>query len=70
MKYQFRNEYETADTMMTQKYLMLIHNIENEGAMTALDFFVVDKFLVTAAISTVVTYLIILIQFNLCKSFS
>ena len=51
---------------MTRKYLMLIHNIENEGAMTALDFFAVDKTLLTAAFATMVTYLIILIQFNLC----
>ena len=59
-------EYETVDTEMTRKYLVLMHNIENEGPLTALDFFAVDKSLVTAAFATVVTYLIILIQFDLC----
>ena len=38
--------------------------------MTALDFYNVDKSLATTAFSTVVTYMIILIQFDLCKSTS
>ena len=36
--------------------------------MTALDFYNVDKSLATTAFSMVVTYIIILIQFDLCKS--
>ena len=68
MKYQFRKEYERVDSRMTQKYLMLIHKIDNEGAITAMDFFTVDKSLLTSVFSTVFTYTIILIQFNLCQS--
>ena len=52
---------------MMRRYLILIQEIESEGPFTALDFFNVDRSLVTTAFSTVVTYLIILIQFNLCK---
>ena len=53
---------------MVRSYLVLIQEIESEGPFTALDFFNVDRPLVTTAFSTVVTYLIILIQFNLCKN--
>ena len=52
---------------MVRSYIVLIQEIESEGPFTALDFFDVDRPLVTTAFSTVVTYLIILIQFNLCK---
>ena len=61
-----RDEYETVDEKVSRKYLMLIQKIENEGPFTAMDFFNVDKSLVTGALSTIITYLIILIQFNLC----
>ena len=61
-----RKESETVEEDMRHKYLMLIQMMEKEGPFTALVFFVVDKSLVTATVSTVVTYLIILLQFDLC----
>ena len=45
---------------------MLIQEVETEGPFTAYDFFNVDNSMLTAALATVVTYLIILVQFNLC----
>ena len=51
---------------MRSRYLMLIQKIDTEEPFTALGFFTVDKTTLTSALATVVTYLIILIQFNLC----
>ena len=51
---------------MRSRYLMLIQKIDTEDPFTALGFFTVDKTTLTSALATVVTYLIILIQFNLC----
>ena len=53
---------------MERTYQILIQRIESEGPFTALDFFNVDRALVTTTFSTVVTYLIIMIQFNLCET--
>ena len=41
-------------------------HIQDEGPFTAFGFFDVDKTTLRATLATVVTYLIILIQFNLC----
>ena len=61
-----RNEYENIDRISRPRYLMLIQKIEKEGPFTAFDFFNVDRSLVTGALATVITYLIILIQFHIC----
>ena len=61
-----RKEYETTDEKMLRQYQMLIQKIDQEGPFTAMDFFKVDKTTVTTACSTIITYLIILIQFDLC----
>ena len=66
MKYTHRKESEVVEEEMRYKYLMLIQMIQKEGPFTALDFFNVDKSMVTASVSTVLTYLIILVQFDLC----
>ena len=66
-KFSFRKEYETVDVKLTQKYLMLIHNVENETPFTAYNLFNVDKSLISTAFTTTLTYLIILLQFNLCN---
>ena len=64
----FRADYENiVEKAMKSKYLMLIQKIETEEPFTALGFFAVDKTTLTSALATVVTYLIILIQFDLCE---
>ena len=45
---------------------MLMEKIKDEGPFDALGYFEADKTTLTAAVGTVATYLIILIQFNLC----
>ena len=65
----FRKEYEGIDEeKIRRKYLMLIHNIENETPFTAYNLFNMDKSLISTAFTTTLTYLIILLQFNLCNS--
>ena len=67
----FRKEYEGIDEVKIQrKYLMLIHNVENETPFTAYNLFNVDKSLISTAFTTTLTYLIILLQFNLCNGAS
>ena len=46
---------------------MLIEEVETEGPFTAYDFFNVDNSMLTAALATVVTYLIIIVQFDICE---
>ena len=41
--------------------------VEAEGPFTAYSFFTVDNSMLTAALANILTYLIILIQFDLCK---
>ena len=60
-----RDEYETTHGE-SKKYVMLMEKIKDEGPFDALGYFEVDKTTLTAAVGTVATYLIILIQFNLC----
>ena len=59
-----REEYTTVGENL--QYRNLIENIKDEEPFTALGFFNVDKTSVTAILGTVITYNIILIQFNLC----
>ena len=61
----FRNEYEPGQEGW--KHLMLQEKIKDEGPFDDLGYFKVDKSTLTAVFGTVVTYLIILIQFNLCN---
>ena len=63
----FRAEYELVEDVKRPKYLMLLQKIEAEDPFTALGFFAVDKSTLTAALATIATYLIILIQFNMCQ---
>ena len=46
---------------------MLILEVETEGPFTAYDLFNIDNSMLTTALATTVTYLIILVQFDLCK---
>ena len=62
----FRTAYVKADEQKRPTYLMLIQRIEKEGPFTALRFFSVDRSLLTSQFATVLTYFIILLQFNFC----
>ena len=57
----------SASEAEVRQYQVLIQRIDKEGPFTALSFFNVDRSLMTTALSTTVTYIIILIQFDLCK---
>ena len=46
---------------------MLQEQIKDEGPFDALGYFTVDKSTLTAVVGTIITYLIILIQFDLCN---
>ena len=59
-----REEYTTTGENL--QYRNLIENIKEEEPFSALGFFNVDKTSVTALLGTIITYNIILVQFNLC----
>ena len=63
----FRFEYKTTKEELRPKSLMLQEQMKDEGPFDALGYFTVDKSTLTAAVGTIFTYLIILIQFDLCN---
>ncbi len=59
----FRKEYEKTDDYHCGGLIILLSRMEEEGPLTAMDFFTVDKSTLCSIVGTVLTYLLILVQY-------
>ena len=60
----FRDHLEICNNHETVKLSNVIAQMESEGAPSAWGYYTVEKTTLTSLLSTIVTYLIILVQFN------
>jgi hypothetical protein len=60
----FRKEYEQMDITKRGDLLIHLSRIEDEGGLTAMDFFTVDRSTICSLVSTILTYFLILIQYQ------
>ena len=61
-----RDTCEKGDREAELAYLLMIQRVQDEGPMSAYGLFAVDVSMLTGQLATILTYLIILIQFNFC----
>ena len=65
-KLTYRDTCEKDDGKAELAYLLMIQRVQDEGPMSAYGLFAVDVSMLTGQLATILTYLIILIQFNFC----
>ena len=55
---------ETEDPKKEKEAMLLLYQVDQESAFNALGFFSIDRSTLTSLLGTILTYLIVLVQFD------